>query len=330
MPLAGLLLLVGLSWCSGTGRSTRADWSTPSQYLDGFYGDVILTLAAMKAAGEGHTLPLSWKIVPELGAPFDGSWADWPSNEDLLGLFFGAVGRVFGLFAGLNFSLLLAHLLAATTFFLVARKLGCSSLWACVGGLAYGLAPFLFAQSPHHIGDAYAWPVPLFLLVWKWAGTEGGLALGSRDFWIAIAIAVLAGVQNVYYANILCQLTLLSAGAIALRTRSRAPLLPAIAVAGAAVAAFALMNVDTWTFKAVNGPNPGGVVREYKWLEIYGLKLVDLVVPPVTHRARAFADFAAAHRAAAPLQDEGSYLGLVGLAALVLLVTTAANELLRR
>jgi phosphoglycerol transferase len=89
------------------------------------------------------------------------------------------------------------------------------------------------------------------------------------------------------------------------------------------------MNLDTWSYRAVHGPNPGAVVREYKWLEIYGLKLVDLVVPPTSHRGTAFAQFAAAHRAAAPLQDEGSYLGLVGIAALTLLVLTALDRGIR-
>ena len=329
LPLAALLALVALAWCTGTGRWTAAAWNTPTQYLDGFYGDVLTTFAGMKATAEGHCWPLSWKTVPELGAPFDGNWTDFPSIEEFPSLLFGLLGRAFGLFAGLNLALLLGHLLAAVTFFLVARSLDCSTPWAFVGGLAYGLAPFIFAQSPHHITVAYAWHIPLFLLVWQWASTDRGLEFKTSRFYWALGIAFLAGLQNVYYTNILCQLTLLGAGLLSLRTGSRTPLKTAFAVVGAAAAAFALMNVDTWTFRAVNGPNTGAVVREYKWLEIYGLKLVDLVVPPVTHHSQMLADFATAHRAAAPLQDEGSYLGLVGLASLLLLVTTASMAVVR-
>jgi hypothetical protein len=337
--LAGLVLLVGVAWCSGTGRWTAAAWDTPTQYLDGFYADVVSTFAWMKAAGDGHVIPLAWKTVPELGAPFDANWSDWPSVEELPVICFGLLGRAFGLFAGLNISLLAGHLLAAVTMFLVARELGCSAVWSFVAGLAYGLAPFIFAQSPHHITVAYAWHVPLFLLVWRWAAAEPGLRFGSREFRWAVAIAVVTGLQNVYWTNIFCQLTLLGAGALAVRTNSRAVMKPALAVIGVAALAFALMNVDTWTFRAVNGPNSGGVVREYKWLEIYGLKLVDLVVPPATHHSGAFAAFGAAHHVGdpargvppdSPLQDEGSYLGLVGLAALGLLVVVSAAAVLRR
>jgi phosphoglycerol transferase len=223
--------------------------------------------------------------------------------------------------------------------FCVAHVLGSSTVWSFVAGLAYGLAPFIFAQSPHHITVAHAWHVPLFLLVWRWAAREPGLQFGTPEFHWSVAIAILTGLQNTYWTNVLCQLTLLGAGVLAMRTGSRAPLKAAFAVVGAAAAAFVLMNLDTWTFRAVNGPNAGAIVREYRWLEIYGLKLVDLVVPPVTHHSGAFAAFATAHRVgdpargippASPLQDEGSYLGLLGLASLGLLVATTVRDVVRR
>ncbi len=328
--LAALVPLVALAWCSGAGRWTSLAWNTPTAYLEPYANDVLGGLATIKAASEGHARPLAWKIVPQLGAPFDGNWSDWPSIEELQYAFFGILANLFGLFAALNLAVLIAHVLAAVTFFLVARKLDCTNLWAFVAALAFGLAPFIFAQSPHHLTVAYAWHIPLFLLVWRWVSEEPGLPFGSRHFRWALAIAFVTGLQHIYYTNIFCQLTLLGAGVVAARTRSWAPLRSGLAIVAAAAAAFALMNVDTWSFNAVHGRNPGALVREYKWLEIYGLKLVDLVIPPVTHQSQMFSGFAAAHRAAAPLQDEGSYLGLVGLAALGLLVTTAVIDVVKR
>ena len=328
--LAALLALVTLAWCTGAGRWTAAAWNTPTQYLDHFYCDVLATFAGMKATAEGHCWPLFWKTIPELGSPFDGNWNDFPSIEEFPSLLFGLLGRVFGLFAGLNLALLIGHLLAAVTFFLVARSLDCSNSWAFVGGLAYGLAPFIFAQSPHHFTVGYAWHIPLFLLVWQWASTDRGLEFKTPRFHWAVGIAFLTGLQNVYYTNILCQLTLLGAIILFCHNRSWPAFKSSLAVIGAAACAFALMNFDTWTYRAVHGANTGALVREYKWLEIYGLKIVDMVIPPVTHHSHMLADFAAAHRAAAPLQDEGSYLGFVGLAALALLVGTAIADVVRR
>jgi phosphoglycerol transferase len=91
------------------------------------------------------------------------------------------------------------------------------------------------------------------------------------------------------------------------------------------------MSLDTWTFAWWHGPNRGSLVREYKWLEIYGLKLVDLVVPPITHRSGLVAMAARGHHQAAPLLDEqSSYLGIVGLAAVGWLAWSAVSTLVRR
>lgn len=324
--IALLMVITTLAWCSAAGIWNASALSLPTAYLDPEKCDVVHSLADMKAASRGEFVPLLWKKAADLGAPFEANWNDWPMTEEVQIFSFGLLAKFFGLFAALNIGMLLGHLLAAATFYLVARLLGCEATWSFVGALAYGTAPFLFAQSPHHITCVYAWHVPLFVLVWRWVGAEPGLAFGSRRFWYAVAIAFVTGLQSPYFTNVFCQLTLLGAVTLFLRNRSWPALKAAIAVIGAAAAAFALMNIDTWTYRFANGANPGAVVREYKWLEIYGLKLVDLVIPPVTHRASSFASFAARHRAGAPLLDEGSYMGIVGVAALALLAWVSFRD----
>jgi phosphoglycerol transferase len=330
LVLAGLLGIVAFGWCLANGKWTPAQWALPSAYLDPEKCDVIHALAMMKAAGEGEFVPLAWKQVSRLGAPAAANWNDWPIVEEMQVVVFGLLGRAFGLFGALNLGMLIGHWAAAATFYAVARALGCLRPWAFVGGLAYGLAPFLFAQSPHHITTEYVWHVPLFILVWKWVSTDGELAWGSLRFWAAVAIAAITGLQSPYFTNVFCQLTLLGGATLAWRKRSFAALKPALAVIAAAAIPFVLMNLDTWTYRMANGPNQGALSREYKWMEIYGLKLVDLVIPPVTHHAAGFAAFATAHRSGAPLLDEGSYLGLVGIAALALLVVVAARGMVDR
>jgi len=325
MPLAILVGLVFLAWCAGNGRWTWSSWQVPTAYTEPEKGDVVHALAMMKAAGDGEFVPLAWKRVAALGAPHDANWNDWPLVEELLVVFYAALGRLFGPFGGLNAGTVIAHLAAGAMFYVVARRESCTPLWSFVAALAYGLAPFIFAQSPFHITTEYVWHVPLFLPIWRWIATPPGIVPGSRRFWFAVAVGFVTGLQSPYWTNILCQLTLLGGLAMFWRDRSWPALKSALAVVVAAAAAFALMNLDTWTYRLANGANPGALAREYKWLEIYGLKLVDLVIPPVTHHARAFAEFAARHRAAAPLLDEGSYLGIVGIAALGLLVWTAVS-----
>jgi phosphoglycerol transferase len=302
----------------------------PTSYLDLERSDVFQVLAFMKAGTEGGFFPGFWKQVADLNAPFAANWNDWPTIEEVQYVVFAMLAKGLGLFAGLNMGLLLGHLLAGTTFFAVAVSRGCSATWAVVAGMAFGLAAFIFAQSPHHFTVELAWHVPLFLIVWYWVSTEPGIPPWSRRFWQACGIGFLTGLQNPYFTNILCQLTLLGAGIQYLRNRSRPALLSALAVVAAAAVAFALMNLDTWTYKLVHGPNEGALVREYKWLEIYGLKIKDLFIPPVTHRWDAFANFSKAHRQAAPLLDEGaSYQGIVGLACLLWLALTAVKDVVK-
>lgn len=324
--VAALLVAVTFAWCSAYSTWTAAAWSRPIAYHQADRTDVLHALAMTKAAAEGNFLPLAWKTVPDLGAPEAGNWNDWPFVEELQVLLFGVLARLFGLFAGLNAGFLVGHLLAAACFYLVVRSLGGTRPWSFVGGLAYGLAPYLFAQTPQHITAQYAWHVPLFLPVWRWVSTGDGLERRGPRFRAALAIGFLTGLQSPYFTNILCQGTLLGAAVVAWRRRSTAPLVPAFAVVAAAAASFAIMNVDTLTYRLANGPNQGAVVRAYAWLEVYGLKLVDLIVPLTTHRSAAFASFAAEHRRDLVLIDEGSYLGIVGIAALVLLVAVAVGR----
>jgi phosphoglycerol transferase len=137
---------------------------------------------------------------------------------------------------------------------------------------------------------------------------------------------------NQYFSYIFCQLVLLGAGIQYVRTRNRPAFLSACAIVAAALVGFVIMQADTWTYSLAHGPNRNALVREYKWLEIYGLKIKDLFVPPVTHRSDAVAAFSTAHRQVAPLLDEdgASYQGLVGLAALAWLVGTAVAAMVHR
>lgn len=326
-----LLTLTALAWLVGTGNWAPANWSQPSAYLEVQKSDVIGMLATFRAAKDGHYVPLMDKSVPELGAPSSANWSDIPTIEEVPMYLTGILARVTGIFVALNIKLLLAHLLAALAFYGVARYFRCQKIWAFVGGLAYGLAPFIFGQSPHHSIVAYVWHLPLFLVVWDWVATEPGLRIGTRKFWCAVAIAFITSLQNIYFTNIFCQLVLLGGVILFLRGRSR----PALYAVGALIfvvfAGFSLMMVDTWVYHFQSGANPASIVRPYKWLEVYGLKIVDFFIPPIDHLSASFRAFASKHRTESILQDEGSYLGLVGIASLLLLGgTTAWNVITRR
>ena len=337
LAVAILIVLVVVGWCAANDKWTWRSLSYPASYLDDLErSDFFSNAAYIKASDNWLGMPFLWKTVPELGAPFDGNWNDFPSlDETVLGIQ-AVLVKCFGLFAGLNVSFALAHVLAASAFYLSARLSGCSRPWSFVGALAFGVAPYVFAQSPHHMQAAYVWPVAFFPLVWRWCASDrfdAGLQEpdGRRTLWMAVGIAFVSGIHFVYYTNVLCQLVLVTSLVRCWQRRCWAPLRPALAIIAAAASGFALMNIDSWTYRLFHEPNGNAFVREYKWLELYGLKIKDLFIPPMNHRSDAFASFSEAHWQSAPLLDErASYLGIVGIGAFLWLAFTGLRAMIER
>jgi len=329
-----------LCWCSANNRWTWASLAYPTSYLDDpersdFFGNATYIRASDNWLG----LPIFWKTVPELGAPYDGNWNDFPSLDEVVTGIQAILVKCLGLFAGLNVSFVLAHVLAAAAFYLAARLSECNRMWSFVGALAFGVAPYLFAHSPHHMQVAYFWPVAFFPLVWRWCAADAfdlsrslpGLPGPRRALWLAIGIAFVSGAHFVYYTNVFCQLVLVTSLVRCWQRRSLAPVRPALAIIAAAAAGFAIMNIDSWTYRLFHEPNTNAFVREYKWLELYGLKLKDLFIPPMNHRSEVFASFSKAHWQAAPLLDErASYLGIIGIGAFLWLLLTGFRAMVER
>ncbi len=329
--MATVCLVCVAAWGIANGKWSASSWQLPTTYVhDPERGDFLANAAQLKASSAWGGMPFRWKTVPDLGTPYDANWNDFPSLDEMVFTIQVALTRFFGLFAGINVSFALAHVLAALAFYTAARLSDANRTWSALGALAFGVSPFIFAQSPHHMQVAYLWPIAFFPLVWRAVSNSHGLAWGSRRFRLAVGFGFVTGLHFVYYTNVFCQLVLLGAGIQWYRTKHAAACRSAFAVIGAAALGFALNNVDDWTYRLFHEPNSGAFIREYKWLEIYGLKLVDLVIPPVTHRFDPFASFAATHRASAPLLDEGaSYLGIIGLLALGWVVVDAIRAGLR-
>ena len=129
LRVVALALVVAGLWCLAYGRTSRGAWTTPVRY----YGDAWLVLATLKTAQDGHVMPFSPLYVPELGAPFEANWNDLPDflRQHKLQLWFaGGVCRGLGLFAASNLVLLLAHVLAACSFYGVARYFRSRPEWA--------------------------------------------------------------------------------------------------------------------------------------------------------------------------------------------------------
>lgn len=331
----GLLVTVtALAWCAATRKMSLADWQLPTTYFDPAYSDFLGECAIFKSYNDAHLRPFAWKVVPMLGAPEAARWNVVPTPDETLIGFFGICTWALGLFSGINAGVLIGHVAAASTFFLVARNwIQATPVWSFVTALAFGLSPYLFAEQPHHLNCQYVWHLPLFPMVWAWATTAPDLEWRSRRFWQAVAIGFVTGLLSPYFSYVFCQLTLLGGAVVAWRQRSWKALAPAVVVAGAAAAAFFLSEIDTLTYRMLN-PIAGAAElvaqREYRWMDIYGFKVVDMFIPSFTHHSTAFANFGLAHRQGSVLNDEEgcAYLGLFGIGCLLTLVLSTLRALL--
>ena len=336
--VALLIFVVAAGWCTAQAKWTPEAWALPTHYLEPVYSDFIGASAYFKSVNDEGFLPFGWKPVSTLAAPGTGGWDHFPTPDEVLLGLFALLFRWWGVFVGTNIGVLLGHLMAAATFYLVARRgYGIATPWAFLGGLAFGLAPYQFAQQPHHVSCQYIWYLPLFPLVWRWIAAGQGLSAGSRRLWWAGWIGFVTGLQNTYYANIFCQLVLVCGGVRAWQQRAWSSLKPAMLVIATVATAFLLSNLDTITYRLVHPPEGGHgdaaplvSQREYKWMDIYGLKLVDLFIPPVNHHSSEFAVFGRNHRAASVLNDEegSGYLGLLGIGCLLFLAGVAVRALI--
>jgi hypothetical protein len=328
-----LAILTGLIWCAFYDRWTMESWQTPTEYLgDPEKSDVISLFAAIKAAGNGDMLPLDFSTVTELGAPHVAHWDDYPTTEKPLLDLTGWLSRILGIFAAANVALMLAFVLAAISFYAAARLLGGSRLWAGAGALVFAFARYTFAQGLHHLTVTYYWHVPLCLVVVIWIFGAESIRFGTGRFRFALFVALITGVQNIYYTNMFIQFVALG-GLLQGWRRGWRSTLPELAIIAAAAGAFLLMNANTFAYSLVYGGNDDAVVRSYRWLEIYGLKLVDLVVPPPDHPFPPFAAWGAAHLKEIVLSPgelpPSAYLGLAGLSAMAWLVIDSVRSVVK-
>jgi phosphoglycerol transferase len=330
---AALAVISICIWCTVYDRWNGEAWSVPIEYgLQADRADVKSDLAGFKAAQDGYYFPGAFHNPPQLGAPYGGNWNDYPVTEDFLVWGTGILARVIGLFPAANFLILTLQTLAVLAFYYAARRLKCEWKWSCAGALLFGLAPYGFAHSLHHFVITAYWHMALALLVCYWLANGRGLQFKTRDYWIAIGVAVATGWQNVYYTNIFIQMVGICLIIQWLRHGWRAAL-PALSIGCAAFAAFMSMNLHTIGYGLIHGHNPSAAVRIYAHMEYYGLKLVDCFIPFPTHKIAALAAIGRHFYQVTILQAEippACYFGVVGIAAFLwMAVVTVRNAIAR-
>jgi hypothetical protein len=321
-----LALAIVLVFCLVYGRVSRMAWTTPVSY----YGDGWFVLATLKAARDGHIIPLASLTIPELNAPFSADWNTFLRQHKLQLWLAGGLARGLGLFATANLALLLAHVLAGLSFYGVARYFRARAEWALAGAGAFAFSPFLFYRGLDHLTLSHCWPIPLSILLVSWSFGRRGIAPGSRRFWIGLVIAVLAGLHNIYYAGLLAQFLALAGFAPLLRGQRRSlaagPWLLLLSLALAVL----FDNANLLAHRA-SGSGLSSLLRPYGNLERYALKPIELLLPAPGWGLLSTPMSSAYAQGALYRGEMGSaYLGLAGLLGLGAMCLSAFRGYLER
>lgn len=320
-----LALLVALLWCNVYDMTTLASWNVPVVYG----GDAWWNLAMIKAYRDGEITPFSSQTVRSLNAPFSANWNDYPTTEKMLPYCVGIAARFIGLMPAFNLAGLLAAILAALAFYIACRILGYLWVFAFVGAAIFGFSHYISGRVLSHLSLTYYWHIPFCLLVTWWCFDSRELSIGSRRWWFAVAVGAATGLQAIYYAFLFWQFLGFAVVIQGLR-RNRPKLISVISVAAISVGCTVLMAAPYVLYRILHGSNSFVVQRSLGNLQIYGLQLPELFLPPF-HRWKALCDFAQANyyeSSAIGGEMWSPYLGLVGMTGFVWLMGLGIVRLL--
>lgn len=294
-----------------------------------YSGDALAVMAWMKGYANGEISFFGSKIVSTLGS-VGASWNDYPQNDDLIYWVGGAWVAVFGLALGTHVALWTTYVLAALSFFAVARYYRADRLTAIVGAIAFAFCAFHVFRSLTHFTLANCWHLPLMLLASHMLWREAPLARGQLAF--VMLVSVLTANLNIYFAAVWLGLVSTTALRAALLLRWRR-LATCAAAAAAFVAMFALTNFDSFSYWAEHGRNAVAFARPPHEAVLYGMRMADWFYPPPWHAIEAVGQFSRSRyleRMPQLGEADTGYIGVVGICALVMLVAHCVIRILRR
>ena len=316
-----IIIFVSFVWIFIYGLHGHNSWNIPL----GYGGDLFWVFAMAKAYMTGEIKFLFLKDLSNLNAPFSANWSDFPITEEIIFFFMGILAKFSNLWFSHNIVLLTAHLSAAITFYLVSINLGSKKFEALIFSALFGLSHILFLRGSGHIILTYAWVVPLSLLiVYNFINQK----ISKSNIITYLFFSFIIGCFNPYYSLLFCQFLLFVSLFFYLKTKKNF-LYPLICIFFTFLGFF-LMNLDTFYSHFINGPNLQAVGRNLAALEVYGLKLPELFLPPSGHRLQIFSDFAMQqyyHRAYIQGESWGNYIGIIGLLSIFTLIFFSLKSL---
>jgi hypothetical protein len=263
-----------------------------------------------------------------LGMPQGMDLHDMPFGENLQFLLIKLISRVNHDYAVvLNSYYLLGYPLTALTALFVLRRFKIAFGPALVGSLLFTFLPYHMFRGEGHLllSSYYMIPMMVMVILWilleenlvLWTDTPGNqmsLNLSSGKSLTGIIICLLVASAGVYYAFFACFL-LIVAGIARCCVSRKIQYVVAALVLVAVISLGAVLNVmPSIVYRYEHGRNREALQRGPWESELYGLKIVQLIMPVAGHGIPAFAKLRNKYDHGSPLVNENgcASLGAVG------------------
>jgi phosphoglycerol transferase len=139
---------------------------------------------------------------------------------------------------------------------------------------------------------------------------------------VSLVICGLLALQYVYYSFFTCFFLLVIGVFHSLSTRDGKYLIRCSLLIGLIAAVFLINIAPALLYQFQNGSNPVAIIRSPRESEVYGLKIIQLLLPVGGHRVPFLAEIASNYANTAPLVNENAWsaLGIFGALGFLLLI----------
>ena len=235
----------------------------------------------------------------------------------------------------MNIFFLLTFPLTTITALYVFRQLKVSPIPAIAGSLLFTFVPFHFLRGESHLVLSSYFLIPLIVLVIFWIFDDDFLlsqfqkgsqtlisSLLDAKTIISILICIGIALEFIYYPFFSCFFLLIAGFCAAISRKTWSPLLNAGLLIGIIVLCIFITNIPTFLFQHDNGKNMEVAIRGPAESEIYGLKIIQLLLPIPGHRIPILTNITNMYLSTTPLPSEGAnpVLGIIGSIGFIILI----------
>ena len=297
----------------GLEQTYLMNFSVPFTYE----GDGIYNLISIKRILDGD-----FNTNFRAGYPFGSLLYDFPNSDRLNILLLKIIGTATDNYVNVhNIYYLLGYSATFITSYYVLNSFGLNKIFALSGAMSFNFLPFHFKRLDHLF---YTWYFLIPLVYWLGFKIYKSTGNNKKDFYKILAPSIIIGFLvssfGVYGALFAILIIFSSGVAGAILNRKYTPLLIAILIS-ISIFLLVLVNlIQSISYRFEHGVNSEVAQRVPQESEIYGLKLMQLILPNPDHRSQFFSEHTKKYNESAPLINENttSSLGLIGSVGLMI------------